>query len=145
MNPIKKLYQKLLGSSDDEDQVDEDDVETKKMVLNGNAPCCLYFEVDEGSIINMSCYWDGTESSIDAFTELLFNLCSGKMTGNIFEFLARECEGTDNNVFLQIVSGYTSLLESGLEDLSFPHNQSDKDQLIVKPSDLSKKNTNPFE
>ena len=142
MNPIKKLYQKLLGSSDD-DQIDI--TEKRKAFLSEDAPCSLYFEVDKDGIINMSCYWDGTELSIASFTELLFSLCSGKMTGNIFEFLARECEENDNSIFLQIVSGYTSLLESGLDDLPFPHGESKKDQIIVKPSDLSKRNINPFE
>ena len=146
MNPIKKFYRKLLGSSDDENQVDkEGNAEATKDTLNGDATCCLYFEVDEDGIINMSCYWDGTEFSTSSFTKLLFNLCAGRMTGNIFEFLARECEENDDDIFYKIVSGYTSLLESGIDDASSMPEGHKKDKLIVKPSDVAKKNVNPFE
>ena len=109
-----------------------------------DSPCYLYFEVDKTGTIKMSSYWDGSEMSLPSFTELLFNLCTGKMTGNIFEFLERECEKDNYEVFLQIVSGYSHLLQLSLED--FPeYEMRNKDNLVVRPSDISKKNINPFE
>ena len=142
MNPIKKLYQKLLGSSDKEPEVEETESQADEL-SDGEAPCYLFFEVDNDGIVKMSCYWDGTEFSLAAFTELLYNLCTGGMTGNIFEFLETECEEENYEVFLAIVAEYTRLLEAGLKDIKNEGQQ--RDNPIVRPSDLSKKNINPFE
>ena len=96
MNPIKKLYQKLLGSSDDEVQTEDEEAEAEETqgkedeLSDGESPCYLFFEVDDDGVVKMSCYWDGSEFSLAAFTELLYNLCTGEMTGNIFQFLENE-------------------------------------------------------
>ena len=143
MNPIKKLYQKLLGSSDE--ALEDEETESQADELSdGESPCYLFFEVDDDGIINMSCYWDGTEFSLSAFTELLYNLCTGQMTGNIFQFLETECNEENYEIFLTIVAGYTKLLETGLKDIE-TNGQEQPDNPIVRPSDLSKKNINPFE
>lgn len=153
MNPIRKLYQKLLGSSDKKSVLDESnkpedeqDVVTNLLAINPDedCPCYIYFEIDRDGTVQMSSYWDGSEMSIPSFTELLFNLCTGKMTGNIFEFLERECEQEQYEIFLQIVAGYTHLLQLGLSDFSEDELEQ-KDDLVVRPSDISKKNMNPFE
>ena len=65
------------------------------------------------------------------------------MTGNIFQFLESECDEENYEVFLAIVAEYTRLLEVGLKDIK--NNGQEIDSPIVKPSDLSKKNINPFE
>ena len=147
MNPIKKFYQKLLGSSDKKQEeapehVEEDD--DTGLEPSENCPCYLFFEVDTEGIIKMSCYWDGSAYSIDSFSELLFNLCNGKMTGNIFEFLNHECGEESMDVFLEIVSKYSGLLEEDIQNLSQnPH--SEGSHPVVKPSDIAKKNSNPFD
>ena len=149
MNPIKRLYQKLLGSSDDKPVINESkNSENKKIDAaiypEEDSPCYLYFEVERDGTVKMSSYWDGSEMSVPSFTELLFNLCTGKMTGNVFEFLERECEKNQYEVFLQIVAGYSHLLQLSLEDLP-EYTPENKDDLVVRPSDISKKNINPFE
>ena len=149
MNPIKKLYQKLLGSSDDEAETEDEEVETEETqekedeLSDGESPCYLFFEVDDDGVVKMSCYWDGSEFSLAAFTELLYNLCTGEMTGNIFQFLENECSEENYETFLAIVSEYSRLLEVGMKDIKNKHQH--MDDPIVRPSDLSKKNTNPFE
>ena len=142
MNPKKKHYQKLLGSSDEEPEAKEIESQADEL-SDGESPCYLFFEVDDDGIVKMSCYWDGTEFSLAAFTELLYNLCTGQMTGNIFEFLENECSEDNYEVFLAIVAEYTRLLEVGLKDIQHTGNQSDHP--VVKPSDLSKRNMNPFD
>ena len=147
MNPIKKLYQKLLGSSDKESEIEEPEIEEPQgkedELSDSESPCYLFFEVDDDGIVKMSCYWDGTEFSLAAFTELLYNLCTGAMTGNIFEFLETECEEENYEVFLAIVAEYTRLLQAGLKDIK--NKGQETDSPIVRPSALSKKNINPFE
>ena len=149
MNPIKKLYQKLLGSSDDEVETEDEEAEAEETqgkedeLSDGESPCYLFFEVDDDGVVKMSCYWDGSEFSLVAFTELLYNLCTGQMTGNIFQFWESECDEENYEVFLAIVAEYTRLLEVGLKDIK--NNGQEIDSPIVKPSDLSKKNINPFE
>jgi hypothetical protein len=144
MNPIKKLYQKLLGSSDNKEEPVAKDEEELILHIDKDSSCYLLFEVDPEGIVKMSSYWDGSEASIFAFTELLFNLSNGKMSENIFEFLERECEEDNYTVFLQIVAIYSQLLRTGLEELSGFENIR-KDLPVVKPSDLSKNNANPFD
>ena len=148
MSPIKKLYRKLLGSSDKEPEIEEPETEEPQSkedeLSDGEAPCYLFFEVDDDGIVKMSCYWDGSEFSLAAFTELLYNLCTGQMTGNIFQFLETECDEENYEVFLAIVAEYTRLLEMGLKDIK-TQNKQHLDNPIVRPSDLSKKNINPFE
>ena len=144
MNPIKKLYQKLLGSSDNKEESVAKDEEELILNIDKDSSCYLLFEVDPEGIVKMSSYWDGSEASIYAFTELLFNLSNGKMSENIFEFLERECEEDNYTVFLQIVAIYSQLLQAGLEELSGFENIR-KDLPVVKPSDLSKNNANPFD
>ena len=149
MNPIKKLYQKLLGSSDDEVETEDEEAEAEETqgkedeLSDGESPCYLFFEVDDDGVVKMSCYWDGSEFSLAAFTELLYNLCTGEMTGNIFLFLENECSEENYETFLAIVSEYSRLLEAGMKDIKNKHQH--MDDPIVRPSDLSKKNTNPFE
>ena len=149
MNPIKKLYQKLLGSSDDEVETEDEEAEAEETqgkedeISDGESPWYLFFEVDDDGVVKMSCYWDGSEFSLAAFTELLYNLCTGEMTGNIFQFLENECSEENYETFLAIVSEYSRLLEAGMKDIKNKHQH--MDDTIVRPSDLSKKNTNPFE
>jgi len=139
MNPIKKLYQKLLGSSGKPEETAKDDNDLNP---DEDSTCYLFFEVENEGIIKMSSYWDGTAWSISCFSELLFALCSGRMTANIFEFLNDQCAEENNEVFLEIVTQYTKLLESGIKDLS---QYSPEGSPLVKPSEISKKNVNPFD
>jgi hypothetical protein len=144
MNPIKKFYQRLLGSSDNKEEPIANEEEKLIVHIGEDSPCYLLFEVDKEDQIKMSSYWDGSDASIFAFTELLFNLSHGRMSANIFEFLERECEKDNYEVFLQIVAIYSQLLQAGLQELSDFENVR-KDLPVVKPSDLSKNNTNPFD
>ena len=144
MNPIKKLYQRLLGSSDKQEEPVANEEEELVVHMDADSSCYLVFEVDKEGIIKMSSYWDGSEASIFAFIELLFNLSNGRMSENIFEFLERECEKDNYSVFLQIVAIYSELLQAGLEEISDFENIR-KDLPVVKPSDLSKNNVNPFD
>ena len=155
MNPIKKLYQKLLGSSDKGEEVEEpqdkgeeiEDPEVKEdFLLEGDpdSSCYLLFEVDQEGIVKMSSYWDGSEVSIFAFTELLYNLSTGQMAENIFEFLERECSENNYSTFLKIVAVYSQLLKGGLEDLVDSEKKQSQSP-VVKPSELSNNDINPFD
>ena len=147
MNPIKKLYQKLLGSSDKRQGETSENIKGEKLKdrpSEEDCPCYLFFEVDTEGVIKMHCYWDGTEYSIDSFSELLFNLCTGKMIGNIFEFLNNECGEENADVFLAIVNRYSHLLEESMYEFSQNIHSGDG-QPVVKPSDIAKKNSNPFD
>ena len=81
MNPIKKLYQKLLGSSDKGEEVEEpsdkgeeiEEPEVKEdflLEVDPDSSCYLLFEVDQEGIVKMSSYWDGSEVSIFAFSRM---------------------------------------------------------------------------
>ena len=105
----------------------------------------LTYIVDKDNTIWVDCEWSSGEQDHLRFAELLHSVTSGTLQGDTLKFLEEECSKNDRSlVYLDIVRHLAQWEEERAKELlsSLPFNfetsTEDKDDLVVRPTDVAK-------